>query len=353
MNLFRSLTNRLSAGIAVDLGTANTLVHVRGKGILVREPSVVAVAHDNPSHILEVGEEARLMLGRTPANIVASRPLKDGVIADFDQTERMLRYFIHKAGRTRSLLSPQIAIGVPSGITEVEKLAVFEAAKKSGARSVYLIAEPIAAAIGAGLSVHSRTGVMIVDIGGGTSEVAVIASKGVVTMGSIRIAGDEIDDAITDYVRREYKLLIGAGTAEQTKLAIGSAWKLDKELAHDVRGRDLISGLPRQVKLTSQEVRKAIAEPVASIIELVATTLERTPPELSSDVLATGVVLAGGGALLRGLDTLLATTTHMPIRIAADPLSCVALGIGVFLDSLTSKNSLRSVAMDEAHFGFA
>jgi len=342
----------MSAGLGIDLGTANTLVHVQGRGILLREPSVVAVSQENPGRVIEIGVEAKRMIGRTPGAIVAARPLKDGVIADFDQTEQMLRYFIARVQRKRMLFSPQIVIGVPSGITEVERLAVIEAARKAGARHVYLIAEPMAAAIGVGLPITEPIGSMIVDIGGGTSEVAVIALKGIVAQGSIRIAGDELDDAIIDYVRNTYGLLIGYRTAEDAKIEIGSAMPLESELVKEVGGRDLVSGLPRSVTLHSEEVREAIKDPVNAIVDLVTSTLEATPPELASDILRHGIVLAGGGALLRGLAPLIAEMTGMPTHIAADPLSCVAEGAGKFLDRLQKDPSVRELAMEEARFGF-
>ncbi|MDR3710057.1 MAG: rod shape-determining protein [Capsulimonadaceae bacterium] len=342
----------MSAGLGIDLGTANTLVHVQGRGILLREPSVVAVSQENPGRVIEIGVEAKRMIGRTPGAIIAARPLKDGVIADFDQTEQMLRYFIARVQRRRMLFSPQIVIGVPSGITEVERIAVIEAARKAGARQVYLIAEPMAAAIGVGLPVTEPIGSMIVDIGGGTSEVAVIALRGIVAQGSIRIAGDEIDEAIIDYMRNKFGLLIGNRTAEDAKIEIGSALPLGTELIREVGGRDLTTGLPRAITLRSQDVREAIKDPVNAIVSLVSSTLESTPPELASDILRHGIVLAGGGALLKGLDALIAKQTGMPVHIAADPLSCVALGAGKFLERLQRDPSVRELAMEEARFGF-
>lgn len=330
--------------MGIDLGTANTLVHVQGRGILLREPSVVAL--DLNSHtVLEVGEDAKRMLGRTPGHIVAIRPLKDGVIADFDQTEKMLRYFIQKVNRRRSWVNPQVVVGIPSGVTEVERRAVLDATKKAGARDAFLIEEPMAAAIGAGLPVSEPTGSMIVDIGGGTTEVAVISLGGIVTSRSIRIAGDEIDEAVTNYIRRAYSLFIGDRTAETVKLEIGSAYPLDQELKLTVRGRDLVTGLPRAATITSQEIREAISEPVSQIVEIVKIALESTPPELAADIMDVGIHLAGGGALLRGLDLLIAAETLMPVHIAQDPLSCVALGAGAALEQAEAHPGLRNALL--------
>jgi rod shape-determining protein MreB len=342
--LFKSF----SRNMGIDLGTANTLVHVHGKGILLREPSVVAL-DVNSRRVLEVGEEAKRMLGRTPGHIVAIRPLKDGVIADFDQTEKMLRYFIDKVNRRRTWSAPQVVVGIPSGVTEVERRAVLDATKKAGARDAFLIEEPMAAAIGAGLPVAEPTGSMIVDIGGGTSEVAVISLSGIVTSRSIRVAGDEIDEAITNYIRRQYNLYIGDRSAEEAKLAIGSAYPLEQELTMTVRGRDLLSGLPRAATITSQEIREAIAEPVGEIVEAVKMALETTPPELAADIMDQGIVLAGGGALLRGLDQLIAAETSMPVRIANDPLSCVALGAGAVLEETEHHPGLRNALLTASH----
>jgi rod shape-determining protein MreB and related proteins len=348
MRLFGNLFSRLSRNMGIDLGTANTLVHVRGKGILLREPSVVALDL-NTRRVLEVGEEAKRMLGRTPGHIVAIRPLKDGVIADFDQTEKMLRYFIEKVTRRRSWLHPQVVVGIPSGVTEVERRAVLDATKKAGAGEAFVIEEPMAAAIGAGLPVAEPTGSMIVDIGGGTTEVAVISLAGIVTSRSIRIAGDEIDEAIVAYIRRAYNLFIGDRTAEDVKMKIGSAFPLSEEMTMVVRGRDLISGLPRSTTITSEEVREAIAEPVNQIVEAVKVALESTPPELAADIMDTGIVLAGGGALLKGLDQLIATETMMPVHIAADPLSCVALGAGAVLEQVEQHPGLRNTLLTSSH----
>lgn len=344
MRFIGNLFGRFSRNMGIDLGTANTLVHVRGKGILLREPSVVAL-DVNSRTVLEVGEEAKRMLGRTPGHIVAIRPLKDGVIADFDQTEKMLRYFIEKVSRRRMWSHPQVVVGIPSGVTEVEKRAVLDATKKAGARDAFLIEEPMAAAIGAGLPVAEPTGSMIVDIGGGTTEVAVISLSGIVTSRSIRIAGDEIDEAIISYIRRAYNLYVGDRTAEDVKLQIGSAYPLEQEMRMTVRGRDLISGLPRSATITSDEIREAISEPVGQIVEAVKVALESTPPELAADIMDVGIHLAGGGALLRGLDRLIAAETSMPVHIAPDPLSCVALGAGAVLEAAEQHPGLRNALL--------
>lgn len=324
--------SRFSRDMGIDLGTANTLVYVRHEGIVLREPSVVAKRNDGA--ILAVGEEAKRMIGRTPSDILAVRPLKDGVIADFDTTAAMLGYFIRKGMRGRSLLKPRVIVGIPSGVTEVEKRAVIDATLQAGAREAYLIEEPMAAAIGAGLPVSEPVGSMVVDIGGGTTEVAVIALGGIVTSKSIRIGGDEMDEAIIQYARKAYNLLIGERTAEEIKIAIGSAYPLREEQAVDVRGRDLVSGLPRTVRMTSAEIREALREPVAAIVDAVKQTLERTPPELSADIVERGIVLAGGGSLLRGLDRLLAEETGMPVTLTDDPLSAVVLGTGRALEEI-------------------
>ncbi|MEU9045819.1 MULTISPECIES: rod shape-determining protein [unclassified Kitasatospora] len=315
--------------LAIDLGTANTLVYVRGKGIVLNEPSVVAV-NTNTGGILAVGAEAKKMIGRTPGNIVAIRPLKDGVIADFEITERMLRYFILKIHRRRYLARPRVVVCVPSGITGVERRAVIEASSQAGARQVHIIEEPMAAAIGAGLPVHEPTGNMVVDIGGGTTEVAVISLGGIVTAQSIRVAGDELDNAIVQHIKKEYSLLLGERSAEQIKMSIGSAFGLEgeKDEHAEIRGRDLVSGLPKTVVISAAEVREAIDEPVNSIIDAVKTTLDQCPPELAGDVMDRGIVLTGGGALLRGLDERLRRETGMPIHIAENPLDSVALGSG-------------------------
>ena len=301
--------------MAVDLGTANTFVYVRGAGIVLNEPSVVAINSDNGS-ILAVGTEAKRMIGRTPGNIVAVRPLRDGVIADFDTTERMLRYFIQKVHKLRFLAKPRLVICVPSGITGVERRAVEEAGYKAGARKVFIIEEPMAAAIGSGMPIHEPTGNMVVDIGGGTTEIAVISLGGIVVSVSIRVGGDELDEAIIAYVKREYSLLLGERTAEDIKMRVGSAFPLPNEPEAELRGRDLITGLPRTVILPAEEIRKALEEPIQAIVDAVKSTLDRTPPELSGDIMYRGIMLTGGGALLRGLDERLRHETGMPVVIA-------------------------------------
>jgi len=316
--------------MAVDLGTANTLVYVKGRGIVLSEPSVVAI-DQRTGDVHAVGIEAKRMLGRTPGNITAIRPLKDGVIADFDVTEQMLRHFIQKVHQNR-WAHPRVVVCVPSGVTGVEKRAVEEATLSAGARQAYLIEEPMAAAIGAGLPVGEPTGNMIVDIGGGTTEVAVISLGGIVVAQSIRVGGDELDEAIVNYVKREEKLMIGTQTAEEVKLEIGSAFALRDEMEAEIRGRDMISGLPKTVVLSSEQVREALEEPVSQIVEAVKVTLDRTPPELASDIMDRGIVLAGGGSLLNGLDERLRDETEMPIHLADSPLTCVAVGSGRSLE---------------------
>ena len=316
--------------MAVDLGTANTLVYVKGRGIVLSEPSVVAI-DQRTGDVHAVGIEAKRMLGRTPGNITAIRPLKDGVIADFDVTETMLRHFIQKVHQNR-WAHPRVVVCVPSGVTGVEKRAVEEATLSAGARQAYLIEEPMAAAIGAGLPVGEPTGNMIVDIGGGTTEVAVISLGGIVVAQSIRVGGDELDEAIVNYVKREEKLMNGSQTAEEVKLEIGSAYELKDELEAEIRGRDMISGLPKTVVLSSQQVRTALEEPVTQIVDAVKATLDRTPPELASDIMDRGIVLAGGGSLLGGLDDRLRAETEMPIHLADSPLTCVAVGSGRSLE---------------------
>lgn len=319
--------------MGVDLGTANTLIYARGVGIVLREPSVVAKRLDD-GQILAVGEEAKRMIGRTPGDIVATRPLRDGVIADFDTTAAMLAYFLRRASNGRMWIRPRVVVGIPSGCTEVEKRAVVDATLQAGARNAYLIEEPMAAAIGAGLPVSDPIGSMVVDIGGGTTEVAVIALGGIVASRSIRIAGDEQDEAIIQYARRSYNLLIGERSAEGIKIAVGSAFPVREENAVDVRGRDLVSGLPRTVRMTSGEVREAIAEPVQAIVDAVKQTLERTPPELAADIVDRGIILVGGGALLRGMDRLLAEETGMPVSLTEDPLAAVVMGAGRVLEEI-------------------
>lgn len=323
-----------SKDMGMDLGTANSLVYVKGKGIVIREPSVVAIQKDT-SQVLAVGEEAKKMIGRTPGNIVAIRPLRDGVIADFDITQCMIKYFINKALRGRTfMVRPRVVVGVPYGVTAVEERAVREAALQAGAREAYLIEEPMAAAIGAGLPVHEPTGNMIVDIGGGTTEVAVISLGGIVTSRSIRIASDEMDDAIINHVKRTYNLMIGERTAEQIKIHIGSAYPADTIENEEVRGRDLVTGLPKNVQITSVEIYKALSEPVASIIEGIKNTLENTPPELAADIMDRGIVMAGGGSLLQGLDRLVIEETGMPVHLADEPLLAVAYGAGRVLENI-------------------
>ncbi|MDR7481784.1 MAG: rod shape-determining protein [Armatimonadota bacterium] len=328
-----ALLGRFGRDMGVDLGTANTLVYVRRQGIVLREPSVVAKRVDD-GQVLAVGEEAKRMLGRTPGDIVATRPLRDGVIADFDTTAAMLSYFIRRAANGRMWIRPRVVVGIPSGCTEVEKRAVIDATIQAGARDAYLIEEPMAAAIGAGLPVSEPVGSMVVDIGGGTTEVAVIALGGIVTSRSIRVGGDEMDEAIIQYARRAYNLLIGERSAEEIKIAIGSAFPDRDERAVDIRGRDLVSGLPRTVRLTSAEIREAMAEPVQQIVDAVKQTLERTPPELAADIFERGIVMAGGGSLLRGMDRLLAEETGMPVTVTEDPLAAVVMGTGRALEEI-------------------
>jgi rod shape-determining protein MreB len=313
--------------MAVDLGTANTLIYVRGRGIVLNEPSVVAL-NVSTGHVVAVGSEAKRMIGRTPGNIVAIRPLRDGVIADFDVTERMLRYFIQQVHKRSYLVKPRIVIAVPSGLTGVEQSAVKEAAHRAGARRVYIFEEPLAAAIGAGLPVNEPMGNMVVDIGGGTTEVAVISLGGIVVSQSIRIAGDEFDQAIITYAKKEYSLMLGERTAEQIKISIGSAYPAEDEPEAEIRGRDLVSGLPKTVAITAAEVRQAINEPLNLIVDAVKSTLDKCPPELAGDVMDRGFALAGGGALLRGLDDRLRDETGLPVHLADDPLQSVALGTG-------------------------
>lgn len=330
MGIMGNLTGFGGRDMAVDLGTANTLVYVRGRGIVLSEPSVVAI-DSRGGEVHAVGIEAKRMLGRTPGTIQAIRPLKDGVIADFDVTEEMLRHFIQKVHQNR-WAHPRVVVCVPSGVTGVEKRAVEEATLSAGARQAYLIEEPMAAAIGAGLPVAEPTGSMVVDIGGGTSEVAVISLGGIVVSQSIRIGGDEFDDAIVSYAKREYKLLIGQQMAEDVKLEIGSAYVMAEEVQTEIRGRDMVTGLPKTVVITSEEVRQALEEPVSQIVDAVKETLDRTPPELASDIMDRGIMLAGGGSLLRGLDERLREETQMPAHLAESPLTCVAVGSGRSLE---------------------
>nr|WP_318836485.1 rod shape-determining protein [Actinomadura rudentiformis] len=334
----------LGRDMAVDLGTANTLVYVRGRGIVLNEPSVVAI-NTNTGKIVAVGIEAKRMIGRTPGNIVAVRPLKDGVIADFDVTERMLRYFIQKVHKRRHFAKPRIVVAVPSGITGVEQRAVKEAGYQAGARRVYIIEEPMAAAIGAGLPVYEPTGNMVVDIGGGTTEVAIISLGGIVTSQSVRVGGDELDQAVISFSKKEYSLMLGERTAEEIKMAIGSAYPGGDDEPHaEIRGRDLVSGLPKTVVISSEEVRRAIEEPVNAIVDAVKTTLDKCPPELSGDIMDRGIALTGGGALLKNLDERLREETGMPIHLVDNPLDSVVLGTGKCVEDF---ESLRQVLVPE------
>jgi rod shape-determining protein MreB len=322
-----------SNDIGIDLGTANTLVYVKGQGIVLMEPSVVAV-QAGTNNVLAVGEEAKKMLGRTPGSIVAIRPLKDGVIADFDITESMLRYFIRKVHHRRSLVAPRVVIAVPSGITEVEKRAVKDSAEQAGARLVYLIEEPMAAAIGIGLPVQEPAANMVIDIGGGTTEVAIISLAGIVFSKSVRVGGDEMDEAIIQYLKRNYNLMVGERTAEDIKISIGSAYPLAEEIVMEVKGRDLIAGLPKTLRITSEEVREALSESISTIVEAVRIALERCPPELSADLVDRGMIMTGGGSLLRGFPRLISEETGLPVHLAEEPLKTVALGTGKVLDEL-------------------
>ncbi|MBX7157296.1 MAG: rod shape-determining protein [Verrucomicrobiae bacterium] len=328
--MLRKLLGFFSSDIGIDLGTANTLVFVKDRGVVLREPSVVAV-QSGTRKVVAVGDEAKRMLGRTPGNITAVRPLKDGVIADFDITEAMLRHFIKKVHHGSKLVSPMVVIAIPSGITEVEKRAVRESALHAGAREVYLIEEPMAAALGVGLPVQEAAGNMIVDIGGGTTEIAIISLGGIVYCRSVRVAGDELDESISIYLKRAYNLMIGERTAEDIKIKIGSVHVMDKEMTMEVKGRDLVAGLPKTLTITSQEVREALLGPVQTILEAIRITLERCPPELSADLIDRGIVLAGGGALLRGMDRLISEETALPVYVAEDPLSAVVEGTGKVL----------------------
>lgn len=332
------MTSLFARDMGIDLGTANTLVFVRGKGITIREPSVVAVRNGNRREVLAVGEEARRMIGRTPGNIIAVRPLKDGVIADFDITEVMLKYFIKKA-MSRTLpfgFNPRVIICVPGGVTEVEKRAVEEAVRNAGAREAFLLEEPMAAAIGAGLPVEEPMGSMVVDIGGGTTEVAILSLGGIVTYRSLRVGGNHLDESIINYIRKEYNLMIGERSAEDVKIQIGSAHEADCAGSMEVRGRDVMLGLPQSMQITAQEIYVAMREPVTAIIEAVKQTLERTPPELSGDIMDSGIILTGGSALLRGLDRIISQETGMPVHIANDPLDCVAGGAGIAIEEIAA-----------------
>ncbi|MEA2570617.1 MAG: rod shape-determining protein MreB [Acidobacteriota bacterium] len=339
---FKSLLSLFSNDLAIDLGTANTLVYAKNKGIVVREPSIVAVNKVN-MNVEAVGREAKEMLGRTPGNIAAIRPMKDGVIADFEVTEKMIKYFIEKAHGRRFLVKPRIVISVPSEITQVEKRAVKDSALRAGATEVYLIEQAMAAAIGAGLPITDPTGNMIVDIGGGTTDVAVISLAGIVYSRSVRVAGNEMDDAIIQYIKRKYNLLIGERTAEQIKMEIGSAFPLDEEMTMEIKGRDLVEGVPKTLVVSDEEIREALSETVATIVEAVRVALERTPPELSADIMDKGIIIAGGGSMLKNLDKRLREETGLPVTLAEDPLACVALGTG---QMLTDFNLLRKISIE-------
>src|SRR5690349_14391715 len=345
MGLFTSMTGFGGRDMAVDLGTANTLVYVRGRGIVLSEPSVVAI-DQRSGEVHAVGVEAKRMLGRTPGTIQAIRPLKDGVIADFDVTEQMLRHFIQKVHQHR-FAHPRVVVCVPSGVTGVEKRAVEEATLSAGARQAYLIEEPMAAAIGAGLPVAEPTGNMIVDIGGGTTEVAVISLGGIVASQSVRVAGDELDEAVMAFIKKEYSLALGERTSEEVKMALGSAWPLDTELRAEIRGRDLVSGLPKTIVVTTEEIREAIAEPVSAIVDAVKATLDKTPPELAADIMEQGIVLAGGGAMLNGLDARLEHETGMPIVIGPNPLFAVAIGSGQSLEEFDALKEIGRASCRE------
>ncbi len=338
--MFNYLLSLISNDMGIDLGTASVLVYIKGQDIVLREPSVVAMERDTKK-VLAIGVEAKRMLGKTPANIIAVRPLRNGVIADFEATERMIRYFIKKVHNRKTLLRPRVVIGVPSGITEVERRAVRESADQAGAREVYLIDEPMAAAIGAGIPIQEPEGSMIVDIGGGTTEVAVISLGGMVVAKSLGIAGDEMDEAIVQYFRRKYNLIIGDNTAEEVKMKIGSVFPLEKEMTMDVKGRDQVSGLPKTVKITSEEVRVALLDPIKSIVEVIKNTLEETPAEIAADLVDRGIILSGGGSLIRGLPELLAQETELPVNLADDPLTCVAKGTGIYMEELDNIKNLK------------
>jgi rod shape-determining protein MreB and related proteins len=338
--MFNYVFSLFSNDMGIDLGTANTLVYVKGQGIVLREPSVVAIERDS-KRALAFGLEAKRMLGKTPANILSVRPLRNGVIADFEVTQEMIKYFIRKVHNRRSLLHPRVVIGIPSGITEVEKRAVRESAEQAGAREVYLIEEPMAAAIGAEMPISEPSGNLIVDIGGGTTEVAVISLGGMVVSKSLDVAGDEMDEAIVQYFRRKYNLLVGETTAEDVKIRIGSVFPLPEEQTLEVKGRDQVTGLPKTITITSEEIRQALSEPVKLIIEVVKQTLEETPAELSADLVDRGIVLAGGGCLLRGFPELLSQETELPVTRSADPLSCVVMGCGRYLEELDNLKRAR------------
>ena len=331
--IFDSLFGLFSNDLAVDLGTANTLVYVKGKGVVLSEPSVVAIQR-NSKNVIAVGKEAKRMLGRTPGGIEAIRPMKDGVIANFEMAEAMLRYFIRKVHNRKTLVRPRVIVCVPSGITQVEKRAVRDSVLQAGAREIYIIEEPMAAAIGAGLPIQDPSGNMVVDIGGGTTEVAVISLSGIVYSGSVRVGGDEMDECIAQHIKRKYNLMIGESTSEQIKIAIASAYPLPEPRTMEVKGRDLVAGVPKTLVINDEEMRNCLAEPISSIVDIVKMALERTPPELAADIVDRGIVLAGGGSLLTGLDCLLREETKLPILYSEDPLSCVVLGAGKILDEI-------------------
>lgn len=339
--VFNRLLGIFSNDLAIDLGTANTLVFMKGHGIVLREPSVVAI-HQDSKEVLAVGAEAKRMLGRTPGNIVATRPLKDGVISNFEITEAMLKYFIIKVHNRKTLVRPRIIVSVPSGITQVEKRAVKESAELAGAREVYLVEQPMAAAIGVGLPIQEPSGNMIVDIGGGTTDIAVISLSGIVYSKSVRLGGDTMDEGIISYIKRKYNLLIGERTGEEIKNTLGSAYRMNENKTMQIKGRDLITGIPKTIQISEEEIRESLAEPINVILEAVKTTLERTPPELAADIIDKGIILAGGVALLRGLDVLLREETGLPTTVADDPLSAVVLGTGKILDEL---DLLRKVSI--------
>jgi rod shape-determining protein MreB len=345
--LLNFLLGLFSNDLAIDLGTATTLVYVKGRGIVLQEPSLVVV-HKSTNQILAVGNDAKLMLGRTPGSIVSIRPMKDGVIADFEVTERMLRYFISKVHNRRSLIRPRIVIAIPSGCTEVEKRAVRDSVEQAGAREVFLVEEPMAAAIGAGMPIAEPQGNMIVDIGGGTTEVAVISLGDIVYGKSIRFAGDELDEAIISYIKRTYNILVGERTAEDVKIQIGSAFPLEQELRMQIKGRDLVTGLPKMIELTSEEIRGALEEPLLPIIEAIKMTLERTPPELAADIVDRGIILAGGSSLLKNLDERLRDETGVPVNLADDPSTAVAMGVGQLLDR--SMDFLKRISVLEKEY---
>lgn len=337
-----------SNDMGIDLGTATTLVYVKGRGVVLCEPSVVAIKKGS-SYVEAVGEEAKRMLGRTPGNILAIRPMRDGVITNFEITEAMLRHFIEKVRQRRFQMRPRIVIAIPSGITEVERRAVRESAERAGAREVFLIEEPVAAAIGVGLPIHEPIGNMIIDIGGGTTEVAVISLKGIVFSKSIRIGGDEMDEAVTEYLKKTYNLMVGERTAENIKIKIGSAYPLEEEMTLEVKGRDLVAGLPKAVTITSEEIREALQEPVRAILEVAKISLERTPPELAADLIEHGIVMAGGGSLLRGLDKLISEETGLPVHVADDPITAVIRGTGIVLDNIQYLKDVTVSVKAEVH----